>query len=226
MSEQLSLAMTIIPIEFLNTLYMLIVPTLLSIIIGGPIGVLLLITSKEHLMENKIIHWILSNLVNIGRSIPFIILMVTLIPLTRLIIGTSLGTTASIIPLTFAASPFFARIVENSLLEIDKGVIEAAETMGSTPWQILTKVLIWETLPSLILGITNLMVNLIAYSAMAGTIGGGGLGKITIQYGYQRFNGFLMILTIVLLVILVQCIQFLGDTISKKLNKKIGRSLK
>jgi D-methionine transport system permease protein len=151
--------------------------------------------------------------------------MVALIPFTRWIVGTSLGTTASIVPLSIAAIPFLARLVEAALKEVDKGMIEAAIVMGSTPWQIISKVLLPESLPTLILAVTTTVINLIGYSAMAGTMGGGGLGKIAIQYGYQRFNVLLMVVTVIILIILVQLIQVVGHRWARHLNLKRGKGL-
>jgi D-methionine transport system permease protein len=192
---------------------------------GFPMGIALTVTAQGHLMENRPIHQILGTIVNVGRSFPFVILMVAVIPLTRLIVGTSLGTTASIIPLTIAAIPFVARVVEAALREVEKPMIEAAVVMGSTPRQIISKVLLPEALPALVLGMTTTIINLIGYSAMAGTMGGGGLGKIAIQYGYQRFNVFLIIVTVILLIILVQLVQWLGNRVAHHINKKRGKVL-
>lgn len=219
------LAITLIPIELWNTLYMVFVSALLSVLIGLPLGIVLTITDKGHLKENSAIHQTLGAIVNIGRSFPFAILMIALIPLTRLIVGTSLGTTASIVPLTIAAIPFFARLAETSFKEVDKALVETALVMGATPWQTILKVLIPEALPSIILGITTTVISLIGYSTMAGTMGGGGLGKIAIQYGYQRFNTFLIVVTVILLIILVQAIQWGGNRLANSLTKKRGRSL-
>ncbi len=224
-SDQLYLAINLIPIEFWNTLYMVFCSAILAALFGIPLGIILTITDKGHLKENRWLHEILGSIVNVGRSFPFAILMVALIPFTRWLIGTSLGTTASIIPLSIAAIPFLARLVEASLKEVDKGIIEAAVVMGSTPWQIILKVLLPEALPSLVLGITTTIINLVGYSAMAGTMGGGGLGKIAIQYGYQRFNVFLMVVTVILLILLVQAIQGVGHAIAKRLNLKRGKGL-
>lgn len=220
--ENFYLALNLVPLELWNTLYMVMCSTILALLGGVPLGVILTITSKGHLKENRWVYEILGTFVNIGRSFPFAILIVAMIPFTRLIVGTSLGTTASIIPLSIAALPFVARLVEVALKEVDKGMIEAALIMGSSPLQIIIKVLFPEALPSLISGFTLTIINLIGYSAMAGTMGGGGLGKIAIQYGYQRFNVFLMTVTILLLIALVQVVQGLGNLMIKRLNKKRG----
>ncbi|WP_042281470.1 methionine ABC transporter permease [Candidatus Protochlamydia sp. R18] len=223
--NQILLAFSLIPIEFWNTLYMVFCSAVLAMLFGIPLGVVLTITDKGHLKENRWLHEILGWIVNIGRSFPFAILMVALIPFTRWIVGTSLGTTASIIPLTIAATPFLARLIESSLKEIDKGIIEAAMVMGSTPTQIILKVLLPEALASIVLGMTTTIINLVGYSAMAGTMGGGGLGKIAIQYGYQRFNVFLMTITVILLILLVQAIQASGHAIARNINRKRGKGL-
>lgn len=223
--DQLHLIWALIPLELWNTLYMVICSTLIAIAVGLPLGVILTLTDRGHLKENLWLHQTLGSIINMGRSFPFAILMVALIPLTRWIVGTSLGTTAAIVPLSIAAIPFMARLVEASLKEVDKGMIEAALVMGSTPWQIVTKVLIPESLPSLILAVTTTIINLIGYSAMAGTMGGGGLGKIAIQYGYQRFNVLLMVVTVIILIILVQLIQGIGHRWARHLNLKRGKGL-
>ena len=168
---------------------------------------------------NRPVNSVLGAIVNATRSTPFIILMVAIIPLTRLLVGSSIGTTASIVPLTISAAPFIARIIESSLLEIDHGVIEAAQAMGASPMQIIRKVLLPEALHSIVLGITLAVIALIGYSAMAGTLGGGGLGDLAIRYGYQRFQMDVMLITVVVLIVMVQSIQSLGDYFSKKLNK-------
>ena len=219
-NSQLLLAWQMIPVEFFHTLYMVIASTLFALIIGLPLGIILTLTAKGHLKEQPTIHRLLSLLVNTTRSVPFAILMILLIPFTRLLIGTSLGTTASIVPLTIAAIPFAARLIESALKEVNSGLIEAALIMGSSPWQIVYKVMFPEALPALILGVTTLMINLIGYSAMAGTMGGGGLGKVAIQYGYQRFNPILMAITVILLIFLVQLIQAVGSWYFNKIIKQ------
>ena len=176
-AENIYLAWRLIPIELWNTFYMVACSTLVALIFGTPLGVVLVVTDQGHLKENLLLHRLLGSLINMGRSFPFTILMIALIPFTRLIIGTSLGTSAAIIPLSMAAIPFIARQVEASLKEVDRGLIEAAIVMGSTTWQTVSKVLFPEALPSLILGVTTTIINLIGYSTMAGTMGGGGLGE-------------------------------------------------
>ncbi len=205
---------------FLETLQMTVISTVVAVLLGVPLGVILVITSRGHIMQNDAVNKVLGAVVNATRSIPFIILMVAIIPFTRLVAGTSIGTTAACVPLTLAAIPFLARLVETAIKEVNGGVIEAAQSMGATPVQIIWKVLLPEALPTLIDNITVLIVNLISYSAMAGAIGGGGLGDIAIRYGYQRFQGDVMLATIIILIVLVQVIQSAGDYLSRKVNKK------
>lgn len=218
----LELAFKLLPLQFGNTLYMVFVSAFFSLLIGLPLGIILTITDKGHIKENKSLYKILETCVNIGRSFPFAILMVALIPFTRWIIGTSLGTTASIVPLTVAAAPFVARLIEMSLKEVDQHLLEAAIVMGSTARQIICKVLLPEALPSILSGITLTLVNLIGYSAMAGLVGGGGLGQVAIQYGYHRFNTSIMFLTVILLILIVQTVQWLGKTAVTSILKKRG----
>lgn len=199
-----------------ETFYMVAVATVIGGIIGIPLGITLVTTSKGHILENRFINQILGTIVNIIRSIPFIILMVAIIPLTRLIAGTSIGTTAACVPLTIVAIPFLSRLVETSIRDVDFGLVEAAESMGATPFQIIRKVLIPEALPTIINNITVLIVNLIGASAMAGAIGGGGLGDIAIRYGYQRFRPDVMLATIIILIVVVNVIQAGGDFASRK----------
>ncbi|MCI7667809.1 MAG: ABC transporter permease [Megasphaera elsdenii] len=203
-----------------ETFYMVAVATIIGGIIGIPLGITLVTTSKGHILENRFINQILGTIVNIIRSIPFIILMVAIIPLTRLIAGTSIGTTAACVPLTIVAIPFLSRLVETSIRDVDFGLVEAAESMGATPFQIIRKVLIPEALPTIINNITVLIVNLIGASAMAGAIGGGGLGDIAIRYGYQRFRPDVMLATIIILIVVVNVIQAGGDFATRKKNKK------
>ena len=202
-----------------ETLYMLSISAFIAAAAGIPLGILL-VTEKNGILSCPIINKPLAFIVNVIRSIPFIILMVAIIPLTRLIAGTSIGTTAAIVPLTLAAIPYTARMVETSIREIPSGLIEAAESMGASPFQIIRKVLIPEALPSVIQNMTVVIVSLIGSSAMAGTIGGGGLGDLAIRYGYQRFQADVMIATIIVLVIIVQFMQFTGNLLSKRANKK------
>lgn len=199
------------------TFYMVITASLVATLLGLPLGIILYVTRKGNLVEHPLAHVILATFINMTRSIPFIILMITVIPLTRFIVGTSIGTTAAIVPLSLCAIPFIARIVENALLEVSHGLIEAASAMGANVWQIISKVLIPEALPGIVNGLILTMINLIGYSAMAGAVGGGGLGDLAIRYGYQRFDIRVMLMTIVVMIILVQAIQFLGDKILIKL---------
>lgn len=203
-----------------ETLYMLSISAILAAIVGIPLGILLVITEKNNILSCAMINKPLSFLINMVRSIPFIILMVAIIPFTRLVAGTSIGTTAAIVPLTLAAIPYTARLVETSIREIPSGLIEAAESMGASPVQIIRKVLVPEALPSVIQNITVVIVTLIGSSAMAGTIGGGGLGDLAIRYGYQRFQADIMIATILVLIVIVQLIQWVGNLLSRNVNKK------
>lgn len=203
-----------------ETLYMLSISALIAALIGIPLGILLVVTEKNGILSCPLLNKPLSFVVNLIRSIPFIILMVAIIPFTRLVAGSSIGTTAAIVPLTIAAIPYTARMVETSIREIPFGLIEAAESMGASPLQIIWKVLIPEALPSVIENITVVIVSLIGSSAMAGTIGGGGLGDLAIRYGYQRFQADVMIATIVVLIIVVQLIQFIGSNLARRTNKR------
>lgn len=203
-----------------ETLYMLSISAIIAALIGIPLGILLVVTEKHGILSCPLLNKPLAFIINLIRSIPFIILMVAIIPFTRLVAGTSIGTTAAIVPLTIAAIPYTARMVETSIREIPFGLIEAAESMGASPLQIIWKVLIPEALPSIIESLTVVIVSLIGASAMAGTIGGGGLGDLAIRYGYQRFQADVMIATIIVLVIIVQLIQFIGSNMAKKANKR------
>jgi len=203
-----------------ETTYMVAVSSAIAALLGIPLGVVLITTDKGHIMQNLPLNRILGAIVNAARSTPFIILMVAIIPLTRLLVGTSIGTDAAIVPLSIAAIPFVGRLVETSLKEVEYGVIEAAQAMGATPWQIIVKVLIPEALPSIVLGLTIMVISLIGYSAMAGAIGGGGLGDLAIRYGYQRFRVDIMLATVVILIAQVQIVQSVGDYASRRLNKK------
>lgn len=223
--KNIQLAWELLPPQLWNTIYMVFVSAFFGLLIGLPLGVILTITSKGHIKENLALYKVLETIVNIGRSFPFAILMVALIPFTRLIVGTSLGTTASIVPLTIAAAPFIARLVEVSLKEIDKHMLEAVIVMGSSTWQIITKVLLAEAIPAIISAMTLTIINLIGYSAMAGLVGGGGLGQVAIQYGYNQFNTFIMILTVILLILLVQVVQSTGGYITQRILKKRGKML-
>ena len=202
-----------------ESVYMTLATTALAYVLGLPMGVLLTVTKRGGIAAAPRFHAVFGWVVNILRSLPFLILMFFVIPFTRLVAGTSIGPTAALVPLTISAAPFIARVIESSLLEIDHGVIEAAQSMGASPMQIIYKVLLPESLHSIVLGITLAVIALIGYSAMAGVLGGGGLGDLAIRYGYQRFQPDVMIVTVVILILMVQLIQFIGDTLSKKLNK-------
>ncbi len=204
----------------METLSMVFFSTLFSLILGLPLGILLSATSPEDqggIIPHPVLNNVLGRIVNVLRSFPFIILMILLFPLSRLLIGTSIGTTATIVPLSIAAAPFVARVIETALKEVDPGVVQAARAMGSSNFQIVRKVLIPEALPSLVSGITLTIINLIGYSAMAGAIGGGGLGDLAIRYGYQRFRGDIMVVAVVVILVLVEVIQVIGNKISAKL---------
>lgn len=203
-----------------ETTYMVLVSSLISAVVGIPLGVILVTTDRGHILESIAFNRILGAVVNAARSTPFIILMVAIIPLTRVIVGTSIGTEAAMVPLTLAAIPFVGRLVETSLKEVEYGVIEAALAMGASPFQIIRRVLIPEAMPSIVSGLTITVINLINYSAMAGAIGGGGLGDLAIRYGYQRFRGDVMLATVVILIIQVQLVQSIGDYVAKKVNKR------
>ncbi|WP_407397027.1 methionine ABC transporter permease [Treponema sp.] len=209
--------LTLVGISTLQTLEMVLFSTLFSMVIGFPLGVLLYSTNSMGITPRPVLNQVLSRIVNVLRSFPFIILMILLFPLSRLILGTSIGTTATIIPLSIAAAPFVARLVETALLEVDPGMIQAARAMGSTNWQIIYKVLIPESMPSLVSGITLTIINLIGYSAMAGTIGGGGLGDLAIRYGYQRFRPDVMAASVVVIIVMVELIQFVGTRIANRM---------
>lgn len=203
------------------TLYMTLVSTLIAYLLGLPIGILLVVTAPGGLKPVRILYKVLDVVVNIVRSIPFLILLMLIIPFTRFIVGKSYGATATIVPLALAAAPFVARLVESSLLEVDHGVIEAAQSMGADLGTIIWKVLLAEARVSLIVGGTISLGTILGYSAMAGVVGGGGLGDIAIRYGYYRYQGDIMIVTVILLVVLVQILQIIGTRLSKKLDRRI-----
>jgi len=213
------MAELIIP-ALIETIYMVFFSTVFSLLMGFPLGVLLVITEKDGIWEKKQLNRVLNGIINVLRSFPFIILMILLFPLSRLIVGKTIGTTATIVPLSIAAAPFVARVIESSLKEIDKGVIESSLAMGCSISQIIFKVLIPESLPSLILGITTTIINLIGYSAMAGAIGGGGLGDVAIRYGLYRFQTDVMVIAVAVIIVLVQGIQFIGNILSSNINRK------
>jgi D-methionine transport system permease protein len=216
----LSEILKLLPTPTLETLYMTGVSTVFSYLMGFPLGTFLYSASPAGLHPRRLAYNVISRIVNILRSLPFIILMILLIPLSRLLIGTSIGPTAVIIPLSFAAAPFVARLTESSLSEVDDGVITAARAMGSTNFQIIRKVLLPEALPSLTSGLALTIINLIGYSAMAGAIGGGGLGNLAINYGYYRFRMDVTFAAVIVILIIVELVQFAGTAVSRKLLSK------
>ncbi|HIR16844.1 MAG TPA: ABC transporter permease [Candidatus Caccocola faecigallinarum] len=200
-----------------ETLYMVIVSTVLSGIFGSGVAILMIITGPSGLRPNAPLYRVLDVVVNLLRSFPFIILLIAIIPLTRIIVGTSIGSTASIVPLTIAATPFVARLMEGSLLEVDRGVVEAAKSFGASTWQIIWGVMIKEAMPSLVLNWAVVAINLLGYSAMAGVVGGGGLGDLAIKYGYNRFQTDVMIYSVAILIVVVQVIQCIGNYVYEKI---------
>ncbi|MFC3528965.1 methionine ABC transporter permease [Paracoccus mangrovi] len=208
----------------LQTLYMVAMATVLGTLIGAPLGIFLATSRRGELLSAPILNTVLGLIVNAARSTPFIILVVAIIPLTRLIAGTSIGTTAAIVPLTIASAPFIARLIETAIREVDAGLIEAARAMGAAPFQIVRKVLIPEAMPGIILGLTLAVVSLIGYSAMVGAVGGGGLGDLGIRYGYQRFMPEVMLAVVVILILLVQAVQSCGEWIASRFDKRAPRN--
>ena len=207
----------------LQTIEMVFWSTVFSLIMGLPLGVLLHVTDREDqggIIPKPLLNELLSRIVNILRSFPFLILMIVLMPVARFILGTTIGTRAAVVSLSIAAAPFVARVIETSLKEVDPGVVQAAKAMGSTNWQIIVKVMLPEALPSLVSGVTLTIINLIGYSAMAGTIGGGGLGDLAIRYGYQRFRSDVMLAAVIVTIVLVELVQFVGNKISSRLLAK------
>ena len=203
-----------------ETIYMVVISMAISTAIGIPLGVLLHVTSKGEILDAPMVNRTVGAVVNAVRSIPFIILMVAIIPLTRLIVGSAIGTTAAMVPLVIASVPFIGRQVETSLREVPQGLVEAALSMGATPMQIITRVLLPESMPGIVSQLTTVIIALVGESAMAGAIGGGGLGDLAIRYGYQRFRPEIMIATVVILIVLVQLVQFAGNTLAARLNKR------
>mgnify|MGYP003604730009 FL=1 len=208
----------------LQTLYMVAVSTVLGTLFGLPLGVFLATSQRGELLSAPWLNKVLGLIVNAARSVPFIILVVAIIPFTRMIAGTSIGTTAAIVPLTIAAVPFIARLVENAIREVDAGLIEAARAMGATPYQIIRKVLVPEALPGITLGLTLAVVSLIGYSAMVGAVGGEGLGDLGIRYGYQRFMPEVMLAVVVILIVMVQLVQSIGEWIAARVDKRAPRN--
>lgn len=204
-----------------ETLYMTLLSTAFAYFLGIPLGVILYITDENGIYKNKIINFFVGVIVNTIRSVPFLILLVAILPLTRIIVGTTIGSNATIVPLVIAATPFVARLVESSLKEVDLGVIEAAKAMGATKLQIITKVLIPEAKPSLLMGGTISLATILSYSAMAGFVGGGGLGAIAINYGYYRYQTDIMFITVILLVVIVQIFQETGVRFVNRIDKRI-----
>ncbi|THE13122.1 ABC transporter permease [Bacillus timonensis] len=204
----------------IETIQMVAFSFIFSIILGLPLGILLFVTRKGQILENQPVFTVVNAIINIFRSIPFIILLVAIIPVTRLIVGTSIGTAAAIVPLVFYAGPYIARLVESSLLEVDEGVLEAANAMGATPVQTIFRFLLPEALSSLVVNFTIATIGLIGASAMAGTVGGGGIGDLAITYGYQRFDTTTMIITVVILIVMVQGLQSFGNILSKKIRRR------
>jgi D-methionine transport system permease protein len=205
-----------------ETVLMVSLSIVISVLVGLPLGIILVITREGQIAENKPVYWILNALINVLRSIPFIILMVAIVPVTRAIVGTTIGTKAAIVPLVFYAGPYIGRLIESSLLEVDKGIVEAFQAMGASIWQIILRVLLPEAFPSLLLGATIATVGLIGASAMAGAIGGGGLGDLAIRFGYQQFDTEVMVITVAVLVVLVQGVQSLGNYVAGRLRHKQG----
>ncbi len=203
-----------------ETVYMVVVSMIVATIIGVPLGVLLHTTSKGQILESPTVNRVVGAVVNAVRSIPFIILLVAIIPFTRLLVGTAIGTTAAMVPLVIAAIPFIGRQVETSLKEVPFGLVEAAQSMGATPAQIIWKVLLPESMSSIVAQLTTVIISLVGESAMAGAGGGGGLGDLAIRYGYQRFRPEIMLATVIILIVLVQLVQFVGNTLAKRLDKR------
>ena len=203
-----------------ETVYMVVVSMIVATIIGVPLGVLLHTTSKGQILESLAVNRIVGAIVNAVRSIPFIILLVAIIPFTRLLVGTAIGTTAAMVPLVIAAIPFIGRQVETSLKEVPFGLVEAAQSIGATPAQIIWKVLLPESMSSIVAQLTTVIISLVGESAMAGAVGGGGLGDLAIRYGYQRFRPEIMLATVIILIVLVQLVQFVGNTLAKRLDKR------
>lgn len=204
-----------------ETVYMVFLSTLIGYVVGLPLGVLLVVTRQGGIHPMPVLNSIIGFIINLLRSIPFIILLVLIQPLTRQVVGTSIGAEAVIPPLIFAAAPYIARMVEGELLEVDAGVIEAAKSMGASDWQIMSKVLLPEAKPSIILGIALVLTNVVGYSCMSGFVGGGGIGDIAVRYGYYRYEFLMMILAVILLIVLVQLIQVIGTKLSIKTDKRI-----
>ena len=207
-----------------QTLDMVLWSTLIAIVVGLPLGLLLVLTDRGGLLQNVVANKVIGQIVNVGRSLPFIILMVALMSFTRWVTGTTIGTAAAVVPLAIGGIPFFARLVETAVREVDGGLVEAVQSMGGNTWTIVRKVLVPESLPSLIASTTTTVIALIGYSAMAGTVGGGGLGDLAVRYGYQRFETELMWITVAILAVAISVIQFAGDFAARALHGRGGRS--
>ena len=199
-----------------ETLLMIIVAGAISFVIGLILGVILVVTKKENILENKVVYYVLEKIINITRSIPFIILLAAAIPLTRLLVGTAIGTKGSFVPLVLGTIPFFARQIESALSEVDKGIIEAAESMGSSPFEIIFRVYLKESIPNIVRATTITFISLVGLTAMAGSVGGGGLGDLAIRYGYQRYQVDITFVTVIILLIFVNIIQGAGNIVIKK----------
>lgn len=212
-------AVNILLVATWETIYMTVTSTLFATILGLFLAIILVLTRKGGLMENKLFYWVLDLVVNVVRSFPFIVLIIVLFPFVRLIIGTSIGTDAAIVPLTIGTAPFMARLIENALIEVDKGVIEAAKSYGASKMQIIFRVMLVEAVPALINVLTLTIIVVIGFSAMAGTLGGGGLGDVAIRYGFQRFRGDIMLYTVVILIVMVQIVQMIGNLAYKRVKK-------
>ncbi|EGU44812.1 ABC transporter, permease protein [Vibrio ichthyoenteri ATCC 700023] len=219
-SEWLSLNADLLLGATWETLYMVAVSGVVGFAVGIPLGVILHTSKKGGLLENTKLNSILGAVVNVGRSVPFLVLMVAIIPVTKLLVGTFIGTTAAIVPLTIGAIPFVARLIESSLLEVPNGLVEAAQSMGATPLQIINKVLLPEAMPTIVNSVTITLVTLVSYSAMAGTVGGGGLGDVAIRYGFHRYDVVIMAVTVVMLIVLVQIIQSIGDAVVRRVDHR------
>ncbi|MFH4617776.1 methionine ABC transporter permease [Vibrio furnissii] len=219
-SSWLSLNSDLLLMATWQTVYMVAVAGIVGFALGIPLGVILHTTKKGGLLENTQLNNVLGAIVNIGRSVPFLVLMVAIIPVTKMLVGTFIGTTAAIVPLTIGAIPFVARLIEGALLEVPTGLIEAAQSMGATPMQIITKVLLPEAMPTILNSVTITLVTLVSYSAMAGTVGGGGLGDVAIRYGFHRYDVTIMAVTVVMLIVLVQIIQSIGDAFVRRVDHR------
>ncbi|MEV6108391.1 methionine ABC transporter permease [Streptomyces sp. NPDC051940] len=203
-----------------ETLRMVAWSTLFAVLGGIPLGVLLVLTDRGGLLQNRIVNKVIGAVVNIGRSLPFIILLIALIPFTKAVLGTYIGAEAMIVPLSIGAIPFYARLVETAVREVDHGLVEAVQSMGGSTWTVVRKALLPQSLPSLVAGLTTTVIALVGYSAMAGTVGGGGLGNLAVTYGYQRFETNLMLVTVALLIVLVTAVQLLGDLVVRRLSNR------